>query len=132
MAYGTNPVIADEILDSLLSGAAWTPPAGCYVQLHTGDPGVAGTANISSYTTRTAVTWNSASGGLKSVAATVQVTASWSGTSGEQVTGLSFWDSVTGGTFLVSTQLISPVTITTGAPVNIPTLTAPWQGGLAA
>ena len=132
MAYGTNPVIANQLLDALFSGAAFTSPAGCFVQLHTGDPGVAGTSNISSFTTRTAVTWNSAAGGTKSISATVAITASWSGTNNEQVTGLSFWSASTLGTFLVSTPLISPVTCTTGSPVNIPTLTAPWQPGVAA
>lgn len=132
MAYGTNPVIADLILDSLLSGAAWTPPAGCFVQLHVGDPGVNGTANISSYTTRTAVTWSAAAGASKAISGSLAITASWTGTNNEVITGLSFWDSLTSGTFIASAPLIVPVTVTTGAPVNLPTLTAPWQGGVAA
>src|SRR5258708_16197440 len=125
MAAGWNPVLVNQVLDSVLSAAAFTPPAGCFVQLHTGDPGPAGTSNISSYATRTSVAWSSAAGGSKSISATVTITASWAGTNGEQVTHISLWSAVTGGTFLVSDQLLAAVTMATGQPVNLPNLPPP-------
>jgi len=125
MTAGINPVIANQILDSLFSNAAWTPPAACYVQLHTGDPGVAGTANISSYTTRTAVTWSSSVNGTKSIAAPLTITASWAATNNEVITHVSFWSAVTSGTFVVSDQLLNSVTAATGASVTLSSLTAP-------
>lgn len=127
MAAGWNPTFVNSILDSVFSAAAWTPPAASYVQLHTGDPGVNGTSNISSFSTRTALTWSSASGGSKALSASVTITASWSGTSPETVTHVSYWSAVTGGTFVVSDQLTAPVTVTTGVTVNLPTATAPWS-----
>ncbi len=84
MTAGLSATIANQILDSLFSAAAFTAPAASYIQLHTGDPGAAGTASVSSYTTRTAVTWAAAAGGSKSISAPVTVTASWSGTNMER------------------------------------------------
>lgn len=127
MAAGWNPAVVNQVLDSVLSAAAFTPPAGCFLQLHTGDPGAAGTANISSFTTRTSVTWASASAGSKSISASIQITASWTGTNGETVTHISLWSAVTGGTFVVSDQLVTPVTMASGQPLNLPNLTAPWS-----
>lgn len=127
MAVGLNPVIANQILDSLFSAAAFTPPAASYVQLHTGDPGVNGTANISSFATRTALTWASASGGSKSISAAVVITASWAATSPESITHVSYWSAVTGGTFITSDQLVAPVTVVTGSPLNLPSLVAPMS-----
>jgi len=125
MPIGMNPVVANAFLDSLFSGAAWTPPAASYVQLHTGDPGVAGTASISSYTTRTVLAWASSVNGSKSITGLVTITSSWTGTSPETVTHVSYWDSLTGGLFVISDQLALPVRMTTGAPLTIPSLTAP-------
>jgi hypothetical protein len=125
VAVGLNPVIANQLLDSLFSAAAFTPPAGCFIQLHTGDPGVAGTANVSSFATRTAVAWSSAAGGSKSISAPVVITASWAGTSPETIGYVSYWSAVTGGTFVTSDQLLAPVTVVTGSPLNLPSLTAP-------
>lgn len=127
MAAGWNPVFVNSVLDSVFSAAAFTPPAASYVQLHTGDPGPAGTANISSYSTRTALTWSPAAGGSKALSASVTITASWTGTANEVLTHVSYWDSVTGGTFIVSDQLTAPVTVATGAEVDLPSVTAPWS-----
>lgn len=127
MTVGLNPVIANQILDSLFSAAAFTPPAASYIQLHTGDPGAAGTANVSSFTTRTALAWSSAAGGSKSISAAVVITASWSGTSPELITHVSYWSASTAGTFITSDQLVAPVTVVTGSPLNLPSLVAPMS-----
>lgn len=126
MAAGWNPVFVNTVLDSVFSAAAFTPPAASYVQLHTGDPGSGGTSNISSYATRTVLAWSAAAGGSKVLSGAVTITASWAGTSPETITHVSLWSAVTGGTFIVSDQLLAPVTVVTGQPVSLPTLTAPW------
>lgn len=126
MAAGWNPAFVNTVLDSLFSAAAFTPPAASYIQLHTGDPGVAGTSNISSFSTRIALAWSSSAGGQKQLSAPVAITASWSGTSPETITHVSYWSAVTGGTFVVSDQLGAAVTVTTGVPVNLPSAAVPW------
>jgi len=125
MAAGWNPVFVNQMYDSVFSAAAFTPPAASYVQLHTGDPGAAGTSNISSFATRIVLAWSSAAGGTKQISAPVVITASWAGTSPETLTHVSYWSAVTGGTFVVSDQLAAPVTVVTGQPVNLASLTVP-------
>lgn len=127
MAAGWNPVLVDTILDSIFSAGTWTPPAASWLQLHTGDPGVNGTGNLSSFGSRVALTWSSATGGSKSLSASVTVTASWAGTSPETITHVSYWDSSSGGTFIVSDQLAASVTVNTGDALNLPSATAPWS-----
>jgi len=126
VAAGWNPAFVNSILDSVFSAAAFTPPAASYVQLHTGDPGPNGTSNISSFATRIVLAWASASGGSKVISAPVVITASWAGTSPETITHISLWSAVTGGTFIISDQLVASVVVVTGNPVNLPSLTAPW------
>lgn len=121
MGYGLNPVIANQELDALLSGVAFSSPAGDYVQLHVGDPGIAGTNNISSVTARQAVSWNPASGGIKTLSGT-PTWGTWGGAASEILQGLSFWSAVTGGIFIFSVQLASPITVQTGNTLNLPTL----------
>lgn len=86
--------------------ATWTASAG-WVQLHTGAPGPSGLANVSSVTTRQAVTWGSPAGGSILASSTPQWTA-WAGTDGEKVTYLSFWSAASSGTFQFSMPLDSP------------------------
>lgn len=71
-----------------------------YVQLHTGDPGAAGTANVSSVTTRPAVTFSAAVAG--SMAASNQPAWNDWGGATETITHISLWDAPTAGTFLWS------------------------------
>ena len=88
------------------------------VQLHTGAPGAAGTANVSSVTTRPAVTWNSPSAG--SVTASDQPAwSSWAGTNGEVDTDVSFWSASTSGTFGFSAALSPSVTMNTGDSLTL-------------
>src|SRR5258708_37543974 len=55
---------------NMLGGTAFTAPS-TFVQLHTGEPGAAGTSNVSSVTTRPAITWAAASAGAFPAAAEV-------------------------------------------------------------
>lgn len=89
-----------------------------FAALAKGDPGSAGTANPSSVTTREAVAWGSASGGAVSTTSVGAWTA-WAGTNGEVVTDLAFWSLVSGGTFGLSMQLASSVTMNTGDSLTV-------------
>jgi hypothetical protein len=90
-----------------------------FVQLHKGAPGSAGTANVSSVTTRPAVTWGSASAGTIAATGTLPSWTSWAGVSPETVTDISFWSANSAGTFGLSMQLSASVTMNTGDNLSL-------------
>jgi hypothetical protein len=92
------------------------------VQLHTADPGGAGTTSVSSVTTREAETWGSPSAGSVSASGT-PTWSSWAGTNGEEVTDISGWSAPTSGTFGDSIQLGSGVTLFTGDTLELTAVT---------
>lgn len=104
------------------SAATFTGVTTLFVQLHTGDPGSAGTANVSSTTTRQAVNFAAASAGSQSITGTTQWT-NWAGTNGEVVTHISVWGASTSGTFYYSAALTASKTLNTGDTLNLTTLT---------
>lgn len=111
---------------NLAAAAAVGTNAG-WAQLHTGAPGAAGTSNQASVTTREAVAWGSASGGVETTTSVGAWTA-WAGTNGQVITDLSLWSASTAGTFGLSMPLAVSVTMNTGdsltvssATVTIPT-----------
>jgi hypothetical protein len=92
MATGLSAANANAALDAIRTD---TP----FMQLHVGDPGAAGTANVATETTRKAVTFGAAS--ASSMANTVAVT--WTSIAGSQdATHFSIWDASTAGNFLCS------------------------------
>jgi hypothetical protein len=105
------------------SAATFTAVTTLYVQLHTGDPGSAGSANVSSVTTRPAVNFAAASGGSMSATSTLPSWTSWAGTNGEVVTHISVWGASSGGTFYYSVVLTLPKTVNTGDTLNLTSLT---------
>lgn len=116
MADGLSATVANAALSTIIGTDANN------VQLHTGAPGAAGTANVSSVTTRPAVTWGSPSAG--SVAASNQPAwTNWAGTSPETDTDLSFWSASTSGTFGFSCQLSSSVVMNTGDSLTLTAIT---------
>lgn len=118
MADGLAVGIANDILNSLCTDVAWTPPAAVYVQLHTGAPGAAGTSNIAGESTREAATFGSASGG----SSTTTGNTVWTNVStAETYTDVSFWSAVSGGTFLGSSLLTTARTVAVGDDFTIPT-----------
>jgi hypothetical protein len=117
MAGGVSVYLADKWL-SWLGGTAETAPSGLYVQLHTGDPGTAGTSNVSSVSTREAMTLGTPSGGVVDSSNT-PTWSSWAGTNGEEDTYISLWDASTGGNFLDSVALTEPITVDTGDTVEL-------------
>ena len=101
--------ISTAAVDAMLNNFA---ASALFIQLHTGAPGANGTANVSSTTTREAVTWGSAAGGVLS-ASNAPAWPSWGGTNGEIVTDISFWSASSAGTFEGSMPLASSVTMAT-------------------
>ena len=116
MADGFSATVANAALNNIVGTNA------AYVQLHTGAPGSAGTSNVSSVTTRESVTWNSASAGSVSASNEPEWT-SWAGTNGETDTDISLWSASSSGTFGLSMQLASSVTMETGDSLTLPTIT---------
>ena len=114
--------LANKWLD-MMGASAFTAPTTTYVQLHTGEPGAAGTSLVSSVTTRPALTWAAASGGSKAIAATLPVWANWAGTNGEVVTNISVWDASTSGNFLFSVLLAASKTVNTSDTLTLSSMT---------
>ncbi len=122
MAVGLHAVnLANKWLD-MLGGTAFTAPSVNAVKLHTGDPGSAATANVSSVTTRPTVTWGAASAGSKAMTNTPSW-ANWAGTNGEIVTHISVWDATSAGNFLFSAALTASKTVNTNDTLNLTALT---------
>jgi hypothetical protein len=108
MAAGINATLANSILDTNFDDL--------WVQLHTGDPGAAGTSNVASTTTRIQYSTPAASGGAKANDAIVR----WNSTTGsETLTHVSLWTAVTAGTFRESKALTSSVAVSGGQPFEI-------------
>lgn len=104
------------------SAATFTGVTTMFAQLHTGDPGASGTANVSSTTTRQAVNFAAAASGSQSITGTTQWT-SWAGTNGEVVTHISLWGASSAGTFYYSVALTASKTVNTGDTLTLSTLT---------
>jgi hypothetical protein len=89
MAVGWSTTAADDALDTLV---------GTYdfIQLHTGDPGAAGTSNIATENTRVQATFGASSGGTVTTTADLE----WlSVPAVEDFTHFSAWSLVTAGVF---------------------------------
>lgn len=107
------------------NGVTFTAPATLFVQLHTnaGDPGSAGTANVSSTTTRVAVGFAAASSNSIVMSGTAPAWATWAGTNGEVVAHISVWSASSGGTFYFSATLTAAKTVNTGDTLTLSALT---------
>lgn len=105
------------------SAATFTGVTTLFVQLHTGDPGASGTANVSSVTTRPALNYGAAAAGSQSAIATLPSWATWAGTNGEVVTHISIWGASSAGTFYYSVALTASKTVNTGDTLNLSSLT---------
>ena len=116
MADGVTAANANAALTT------WTASAS-NAQLHTGPPGAAGTGNVSSVTTRPAVTWAAPSGGSVAANGTLPSWNSWAGTNGEVDTDISLWSAPSAGTFEFSAPLSAPVTMDTGDSLALTSIT---------
>lgn len=104
-----------NVLRNTASPAIATP----FVQLHTGDPGSAGTANVANASTRNAITWNAPSGGSM----TLNTLSAFTGTTSETISHVSVWSASSAGTFYESWALTSSVPIILGSSLTFSAFT---------
>ena len=104
------------------SGATRTVVAGTFVQLHTADPGSAGTTAVSvGDATRKTVAQSAASGGSMAISGT---SGPWTnGGTSETITHISVWDAVSAGTFLYSATLTASQAWVSGNTFTLNSLT---------
>jgi hypothetical protein len=127
MAVGINGAaagLARGWLDTL-SNTSYAAGATPYVQLHTADPGVAGTTAVCATVPRQSLTWAAASTSGNTTTKAISNApqwAAWNGVNGEIVTHISVWTAITAGTFLFSAPLAQSRTINTGDTVNLTSL----------
>lgn len=108
-----------KLLDHVTGTAAFTAPSNFYLQLHTGDPGEAGTSNAATETTRQAASFGSASSGSITTSATVE----WTNVSTtETYTHWSAWDASTAGNCLWYGALSASASVTAGDTFQITSL----------
>jgi hypothetical protein len=116
MTTGLAPTVANGFLNALCRGANYTAPVACYIQLHVGDPGAAGTANPAIETRRSLIQFSTAASG-GSIANTAAV--SWPSIAGSQdASHYSLWDANSGGNFLGS-GIITASPYTAGDTYNM-------------
>jgi hypothetical protein len=104
MAVGIHTVnLANKWLDALSNTSFVSGTATLYAQLHTGDPGSAGTTFPCEHTVRQTISWSAASGGTKSASGSPVCAWTIANVTGNvTVSHLSIWSSLTGGTFFFS------------------------------
>lgn len=118
MTVGVASGTANSYL-SVFRNTAYAAIAAVYVQLHTGDPGAAGTSNVSAVTTRNAVTWGAPSAGSMALS----TLSSYSMTTSETITHISLWTASSSGTFLQSAALTASVPVINGSTLTFSSLT---------
>src|SRR3954467_13803426 len=106
MAEGLSTTLVSNWLNTLRSaGAAFGPVAGTFVQLHTANPGAAGTTAVSAGSaTRIAATFAASSGG-SALALSGSVGPWTNGGTSETITDIAVWTASSAGTFLFSVAL---------------------------
>jgi hypothetical protein len=125
---GLAPSLVSGWLDTLRAagsgGTAYGPVAGTFAQLHTGDPGAAGTANVSvGSTTRNSFVFSDSSAG--STVSLGTPPAAWTnGGTSETLTHISVWTASSAGTFLFSVALTASKAWASADTFNLSTLTA--------
>jgi hypothetical protein len=120
MTTGWAPTVANDILDAVLNNGSITtlPITEAWVQLHTGDPGAAGTSNVAGNATRKQISAGTPSGGAGTSDAELAWTTSEVDTD-ETYTHFSIWTASTAGTFILS-GTITAVAVTSGNEFSIP------------
>lgn len=121
MAVGLSATIANDFLEWLFNASpASTAPTNIWIQLHTADPGAAGTSAVAGNATRKDLTaaMGTASGGAITNTAAITWTTGEVDTS-EDYTHWSLWDASTSGTFLCSGTMTANA-VTVGDEFTIP------------
>jgi hypothetical protein len=109
MTAALYEVLANAMLDLIDDEYDW-------IQLHTGDPGTAGTSNIAAESTRFQVTWGEAADGSIQPTAPVDITTV---AATETWTHFTAWSASTSGTVGLM-GVVSVGQVTVGADVEIP------------
>jgi hypothetical protein len=110
--------LEDKLLDAT-RGVSYAA-AGTYLQLHTGDPGETGAANVATESSRQSVSFGAASGGSMASSGTVE----WTNVAGtETLSHWSLWDASSSGNCLWSGQLASSANVVAGDTFQITLLT---------
>ena len=112
-----SDLVANSWLDAVCRATAYSE-AAVWVQVHLGDPGSAGTANLAANTTRVQATFGTnATGRAISNTAVVEWTTV---PNTETYTWISLWDASTTGNFLGRDDLSSSAAVTAGDTFRIP------------
>jgi len=104
------------LLDAVFNGGTVTV-AATYVQIHIGDPGEDGTANVAAETTRQAASWAAAAGG------TIQTDTdlNWGSVAAtETYTHISVWDASSSGNHLWYGELLAAYDVNDGDDFILP------------
>lgn len=115
MAVGITAANANSWLDGVFATAT------CFVRLHTGDPGAAGTtAGAAGSTTRVQATMAAASAGSKAM---TSMASTWTnGGTSETISHISLWTAASAGTFNASGALTAPQAWASGNTFTLNTL----------
>ena len=101
-----------QLLRHVLGVAAMTAVNTVYVQLHTGDPGEDGTANVSAETERKTITFTE-SGGTATTSGSAPSWTAWD-SGAETISHVSLWDASTAGNCLFKGALTVSKPMTDG------------------
>jgi hypothetical protein len=120
VTLGISAARAQSFLETL-RGTTYTGIATPFVQLHTADPGAAGTTSISAgSTTRNAISWNAYSAG----SITLLSLGLWTnGGTTETISHVSIWTAATVGAFVQSFALTTPQPWVSTNQLNLSTFT---------
>lgn len=124
MAVGLSAVnLANAWLNTMrgaANGVTFTAPATLFGQVHTADPGAAGTTAVSTgIATRSALGFGAPSAGSMALSSST----SWTATGPDIETHLSVWSASTAGTFYFSVALTTSKTVANGDTLTLTTLT---------
>jgi hypothetical protein len=117
MSTGPSATTAQNILDAIGNATAYSV-ATPHIQLHTADPGAAGTTAVAGNATRKSVSFGAASGGAMSNDAAITWTTGEVDTS-EDYTHWSLWTASSAGTFIMSGTMTANAVVT-GDEFTIP------------
>jgi hypothetical protein len=127
VTLGPAAATANALLDAIGNATNYTADAAFWVQLHTAEPGAAGTTAVAGNATRKQVSFGTPAGGVMANDTTVTWTTGEVDTA-EDYTHFSGWSLVTGGTFRIS-GLITAAPVIVGNefvfPVGAFTITIP-------
>jgi hypothetical protein len=125
---GLAPSLVSGWLNTLRTtgsgGAAYSAVVGTFVQLHTGDPGAAGTTAVSvGSTTRNSFVFSSSSSG-SSLSLGTPPSAWTNGGTSETLTHISVWTASSAGTLLATVALTASKAWASADTFTLSTLTA--------